>query len=77
MTPLENAFVSALGLPENTDLKRLEYGKTPKWDSVAHIQLASAIESAFDIVLEGDDILAMTSYAAAREVLKKRYGIDG
>jgi acyl carrier protein len=74
-SPLETAFITALGLPEHTDLSRLEFGKTPKWDSVAQIQLAAAIETAFDIILEGDDIVAMTSYHAASDLLEKKYGI--
>jgi acyl carrier protein len=72
---LEDAFRTALGLSQGTDVRHLEYGRNLKWDSVGHIQLVAAIENAFDIILEGDDIFAMTSYAAALDLLEKKYGI--
>jgi hypothetical protein len=74
-TQLEDAFRAALGLPQGADVRRLEYGRNAKWDSVGHIQLVAAIEQAFDIILEGDDIFAMKSYAAAADLLEKKYGI--
>jgi acyl carrier protein len=72
---LDGAFQKALGLPANGDLSQLAYGKTAKWDSVAHVGLVSAIEDAFGVVLDGDDIVSMMSYAATEEVLKTKYGI--
>jgi acyl carrier protein len=72
---LDSTFQKALGLPAKSDLSKLEYGKTAKWDSVAHVALITAIEDAFGVVLEGDDIVAMMSYTATEQVLKTKYGI--
>lgn len=49
----------------------MAYNQQPEWDSVAHMALVAELESAFDIMLDTDDILAMSSVAKAREILQK------
>ncbi|MCM1568113.1 MAG: acyl carrier protein [Roseburia sp.] len=44
---------------------------TEKWNSVAHMNLIVGLEDEFDIELEPDDILAITSFEKGIEVLKK------
>ena len=41
------------------------------WDSVHQLSLTSAVEDAFDIMLDAEDILGFTSYENAKEILKK------
>lgn len=41
------------------------------WDSVRQLSLTSAVEDAFDIMLDADDILDFTSYENAKTVLSK------
>lgn len=45
------------------------------WDSVRQLSLTSAIEDAFDIMLDAEDILEFTSYDNAKHVLAK-YDIE-
>ena len=45
------------------------------WDSVHQLSLTSALEDAFDIMLDAEDILEFTSYDNAKAVLAK-YDID-
>ena len=52
----------------------LAYGQ-PGWDSVAHMALIAAIERAFDIMLETDDVIGMSSFAVAKTIVAK-HGID-
>lgn len=69
---LQRAFVEALALaapPE--DFETLTYRGVKEWDSVAHMQLIAAIESAFDLMLDTDDVIGMSSYAKAREIVAK------
>jgi acyl carrier protein len=73
---LKAAFSSALGLPDTTDFETLEYRKIPEWDSVAHMALVMEIESAFDIMLPTDDVIGMSSFAKAREIIGK-HGVAG
>lgn len=40
------------------------------WDSVHQLGIISAMEEKFDLLLEPEDIMACTSYAAGKEILK-------
>lgn len=41
------------------------------WDSVRQLSLTSAIEDAFDIMLDAEDILEFTSYEKAKSLMAK------
>lgn len=45
------------------------------WDSVKQLALTTAIEDTFDIMLDAEDILELTSYEKGKAILKK-YGIE-
>ena len=51
------------------------FGKVEKWDSVAHLNLVSELEDAFDIMLETEDILHYGSYLNGLEILR-RNGVE-
>lgn len=73
MTNLEkynNAFVENLGVKEE-ELKDLKYQDVTAWDSVGHMGLMAALEDAFDIMLETEDIIDFSSYEKGKEILKK------
>ena len=72
---VRQAFAEALDLPADTDIEALEIGKNPNWDSIGHMALVAELEARFGIMLETDDIIAMSSYAESIEVLR-RYGVD-
>ncbi|MDD3411175.1 MAG: acyl carrier protein, partial [Eubacteriales bacterium] len=64
------AFVSALEVtPE--EAPALQYGESVKWDSVGHMSLVAAVEDAFDVMLEMDDIIDFSSYEKGKEILRK------
>ena len=64
------AFVESLGVKEN-QVESLEYQSIPAWDSVGHMGLIAAIEDAFDIQFETDDIVDFNSFTKGIELLKK------
>ena len=68
---LRAAFIEALGLPAEIDVATTAYRITRQWDSVAHMQLVAAIELAFDLMLDTDDVIGMSSYQRAREIVRK------
>lgn len=72
---VRRVFANALDLPPNTDIETLEIGKNPNWDSIGHMALVAELEDRFGIMLETDDIVAMSSYTASIEILR-RYGVD-
>ena len=41
------------------------------WDSVRQLSLTTAVEDAFDIMLDAEDILDFTSYESAKNILEK------
>jgi hypothetical protein len=71
MAKLESAFRSALALPQGYAVRELVYRGVPQWDSVAHMQLVSKIENAFDIMLDANDVVDLSSFAKAIEILRK------
>ena len=64
-------FAEALGVDEGVITNELEYNSIPEWDSVAHMSLVAELEEAFDIMLDTDDIIDMSSPVKAREILAK------
>ena len=71
---LQAAFVSAIGVPAAEIFEELAYGQTSGWDSVAHMTLVNEIETGFDIMLDTNDVIGMSSFIKAREILGK-YGV--
>ena len=75
MTNLEKyngAFCSAFETTEDK-LSGLEYQQVDLWDSIGHMTLVSNLEEAFDIMMETDDIIDLSSYEKGKEILK---GLD-
>ena len=42
-----------------------------KWDSITQLGLVTAIEDAFDIMIDTEDILTFKGYAIGKEILSK------
>ena len=70
-TRLKSAFQEVLGIPASTDFESLVYQGIPEWDSVAHLQLISAIEREFAVMIDTDDVLDMSSFKKAKSILAK------
>ena len=70
------AFITSLEVSED-QLEGLKYQGIPAWDSVGHMTLIAALEDAFDIMMDTDDIIDLSSYEAGKEILSKdEYGIE-
>lgn len=77
MTNLEkynSVFVENLQIAEEK-LEGLKYQSVELWDSVGHMSLVAALEDAFDIMMETDDIIDLSSYEKGIEILKKKYDV--
>jgi acyl carrier protein len=74
LTRLQQVFTAALELAPDVDHSGLAYRETPQWDSVAHLQLVIALEAEFDVMLETDDVLSLSSFGDATTILG-RHGI--
>ncbi len=67
---LIKAFSEALELPVEKITDDLSYGNET-WDSIAHLALIASIETEFDIMLNSDDVIDMSSFTKAKEILNK------
>lgn len=78
MTNIEkynNAFKETLNISDE-QLEGLQYQGVELWDSVGHMTLVAALEDAFDIMMETDDIVDLSSYEKGKEILSKNYDIE-
>ena len=73
MTNLEKytkVFTETFAVSEE-EAKNLKYQDIDAWDSVGHMGLISALEDAFDIMMDTDDIIDLSSFEKGKEILKK------
>ncbi|WP_285818693.1 acyl carrier protein [Helicobacter bilis] len=74
MQTYKSCFMESLNIGED-EVEGLSYQAIPAWDSVGHMALMAALEEAFSIELETDDIIDFSSFEKGIEILKK-YGIN-
>jgi len=67
---LKNIFVQVLELSPEIELSKIAYRETRFWDSVGHMRLVAAIETEFGIFMETEQILDLSNFEYAVEVLK-------
>ncbi len=72
---LKEIFSSSLGIKLDDIKENLKYHSIPQWDSIAHMTLVAAIDDAFGTMLDTDDVINLSSFDKAKEILKK-YGVD-
>ncbi len=68
---LITTFCDALGIEQAVATGELEYNSISEWDSVAHMALIAKLEQEFDIMLDTDDIIDMSSINKAEEILAR------
>ena len=65
------SFLSSLSIDDKILNENLKYNDIPEWDSIGHMTLMSALEDAFEINIETDDIVDFSSYKKGLEILAK------
>lgn len=73
---LQDSFVRILDLDPTQVNDDLKYQGVPQWDSIAHMDLIDDLENVFGVSFETEQILGMSSYARAREILQQNFGVD-
>ena len=69
-------FVETFGVSAD-EVANLKYQDIDAWDSVGHMSLIAALEDAFDIMMDTDDIIDLNSYEKGKEILSKSdYGVE-
>ena len=69
-----NVFMENLQITED-QLAGLQYQGVELWDSVGHMSLVAALEDEFDIMIDTDDIIDLSSFEKGKEILAK-YGVE-
>lgn len=68
---LIKVFSGSLAIPAELVTDDLEYNSLAEWDSTAHMVLIAELESQFDVMLDTDDIIDMSSVRLAKQILAK------
>ena len=64
-------FTNALKISGDIVIDSLKYQSIPQWDSIAHMALVAEIENGFDIMLDTEEILDMSSVSEIKKILGK------
>jgi acyl carrier protein len=75
-TNVTEAFREALELSDDVDVTTLTYRGHPSWTSLGHMTLVAALEDKFDVMLDSEDILDMSSYQKVVEIMGKYVDAD-
>lgn len=67
---LRTVFIDSLGLDTDADVENLKYRDIDEWDSVGHMALVSAIEDEFDVQFDTDQVIDMSSFKVALDMLR-------
>lgn len=68
---LIQAFSEALSIDSSLVTDNLKYQSIPEWDSISHMILISQLEETFDVSIDTDDVIDMSSVGKAKEILSK------
>lgn len=74
---LRQVFAEALAIEAERVNDELAYNQIEEWDSTAHMILIAQLEDCFEVMLDTDDIIDMSSFAKARQILAKYEVIFG
>ena len=71
---LRAVFRDTLGLDSAAAVDDLAYRALPAWDSIGHMRLVAAIETAFDVMLDTDEVIDLSSFAKAAAIVGRHLG---
>ncbi|MEG1185990.1 MAG: acyl carrier protein [Eubacterium sp.] len=66
----KKTFMTTFAIEEDA-LSNLEYQSITAWDSVGHMALIAELEDTFDIMMDTDDIIDLSSFEKGKEILGK------
>lgn len=78
MTNLEkynNIFCETFGVDASALNDNFSNTTADNWDSVHQLNIVAGFEDEFDVMLDPEDIVACTSYAKGKEILR-RYDVE-
>ena len=70
----KKVYSRVFSIENEGQIETLEYQGIPEWDSVGHMSLIASLESDFDVELDVDDVIDLSSFNVRKEILQK-YGV--
>ncbi|MEA3420589.1 MAG: acyl carrier protein [Acidobacteriota bacterium] len=67
----EQVFMTCFSLEKTALNDELVYNSISTWDSIGHMAMIAALEEAFDIMMDTNDIIDFSSYDKGIEILAK------
>lgn len=71
----DEVFVNCFSVTRDVLNENFVYQCVPAWDSVGHMGMIAALEEAFNIMMDTEDIIEFGSYSIGIEKLKK-YNVE-
>jgi acyl carrier protein len=68
---LKKAFAKGLNLEIDQVNDGMTYQAIENWDSIGHMSLIASIEDTFDIMLSTNDVIDLSSFEKAKEIIAK------
>lgn len=68
---IAEVFRDNLRLTPDAPVEGLEYNVSLGWDSLTHLNIIAGLEEKFEIMMDTDDVLDMSSFQKAVEILEK------
>ena len=65
------AFIEVFGVEESALGSNFNKGSVDGWDSVHQLNIIALLEESFDIMLDPEDIMELTSYEKGKELMAK------
>lgn len=65
------AFIEVFGVEESTLGSNFNKDSVDGWDSVHQLNIIALLEESFDIMLDPEDIMELTSYEKGKELMAK------
>ena len=69
-------FMEVFSVGEEVLNDEIKQGNVENWNSIHQLNLVSYIEESFDVMLDTEDILGLTSYSKGKEILVSKYNIN-
>ena len=69
-------FMEVFSVGEEVLNDEFKQGNVENWNSIHQLNLVSCIEESFDVMLDTEDILGLTSYSKGKEILVSKYNIN-
>ena len=69
-------FMEVFSVGEESLNDEFKQENVENWNSRHQLNLVSYIEESFDVMLDSEDILGLTSYSKGKEILTSKYNIN-